>query len=159
MSMKVFVALLASWIGIAQAANAPGSSARSTTAAPSAATTPAPPTVSATAGNDWLMLVATNSTDAARDAEFNAWYDDIDIPDVLEVPGYQRARRGLRLGTAAVPVSALPADEGRYVALYDIATYWSIMGGYRYLHFDIEKPRVRIDGRMSGIVLGVAYRQ
>ena len=122
MSRKVFVALLASWIGIAPAANAPGSSATGNTAAPSAATTPAPPTVSATAGNDWLMLVATNSTDAARDAEFNAWYDDIDIPDVLEVPGYQRARRGLRLGTAAAPVSTLTADEGRYVALYDIAS-------------------------------------
>ena len=122
MSMKVVVALLASWIGVAQAANAPGSSATSTTAAPAAATTPALPTVSATAGNDWLMLVATNSTDAARDTEFNAWYDDIDIPDVLEVPGYQRARRGLRLGTAGAPVSALAADEGRYVALYDIAS-------------------------------------
>ena len=122
MSMRVFAALLASWIGIAQGANAPGSSVASTAAAARAATTPATSTVSATAGNDWLMLVATNSTDAAREAEFNAWYDDIDIPDVLEVPGYQRARRGLRLGTAAAPVSALPPDEGRYVALYDIAS-------------------------------------
>jgi hypothetical protein len=70
----------------------------------------------------WLMMVATRCTDAAREAQFNAWYDDIDIPDVLEVPGYMRARRGLRLGTPASPVSALPDDEGRYVALYDIAS-------------------------------------
>ena len=70
--------------------------------------------------DDWLMMVATRCTDAAREADFNKWYDDIDIPDVLEVPGYQRARRGLRLGTAASPVEALPEDEGRYVALYDI---------------------------------------
>jgi hypothetical protein len=126
MSIKVFAALLAGWIGAAQAANTPGASAASPEApastATTSATTSATSTVSATAGNDWLMLVATNSTDAAREAEFNAWYDDIDIPDVLEVPGYQRARRGLRLGTAAAPVSALPADEGRYVALYDIAS-------------------------------------
>jgi hypothetical protein len=122
MSMKVFAALLASWIGVAQGANAPGSSATNTATAPSAAGTPAPPTVSATAGNDWLMLVATQNTDPPREAEFNAWYDDIDIPDVLEVPGYQRARRGLRLGTAASPVTELPADEGRYVALYDISS-------------------------------------
>jgi hypothetical protein len=78
--------------------------------------------VSATASDAWLMMVATRCTDPARDAEFNAWYNDIDIPDVLEVPGYQRARRGLRLGTAAAPVSALPDTEGRYVALYDIAS-------------------------------------
>jgi hypothetical protein len=78
------------------------------------------PSVSATAGNAWLMLVATSCTDPDRETDFNAWYDDIDIPDVLEVPGYERARRGLRLGTAAEPVAALPDDQGRYVALYDI---------------------------------------
>ena len=69
-------------------------------------------TVSATAGNDWLMLVATQITDPPREAEFNAWYDDIDIPDVLEVPGYQRARRGLRLGTATSPVTSCPPTKG-----------------------------------------------
>lgn len=68
----------------------------------------------------WLMMVATRCTDPAREAQFNAWYDDIDIPDVLEVPGYMRARRGLRLGTPTAPVAALPDSEGRYVALYDI---------------------------------------
>ena len=45
--------------------------------------------------NNWLMMVTTKSTDTAREAEFNDWYDDIDIPDVLAVPGYMRARRGL----------------------------------------------------------------
>src|SRR5262245_6967827 len=78
--------------------------------------------VSATASDAWLMMVATRCTDPARESDFNRWYDDIDIPDVLEVPGYRRARRGLRLGTTAAPVSALPDTEGRYVALYDIAS-------------------------------------
>lgn len=73
-------------------------------------------------GNAWLMMVATQCTDPGREQQFNAWYDGIDIPDVLEVPGYLRARRGLRLGTPESPVSALPEDEGRYVALYDIAS-------------------------------------
>jgi len=75
----------------------------------------------AEAEDAWLMMVATRCTDAAREADFNKWYDDIDIPDVLEVPGYQRARRGLRLGTPDAPVEALPPEEGSYVALYDIA--------------------------------------
>ncbi|HEY6926549.1 MAG TPA: hypothetical protein VI653_23900, partial [Steroidobacteraceae bacterium] len=39
----------------------------------------------------WLMLVRTVNTDPSKEQEFNAWYDDIDIPDVLKVPGYRRA--------------------------------------------------------------------
>lgn len=73
-------------------------------------------------GDAWLMMVATLCTDPARERQFNAWYDDIDIPDVLEVPGYMRARRGLRLTAANTPVKGLPEDQGRYVALYDIAS-------------------------------------
>jgi hypothetical protein len=67
----------------------------------------------------WLMLVATLCTNPAREAEFNAWYDDIDIPDVLEVPGYQRARRGV-VADDVVPATAPLPQVGRYVALYDI---------------------------------------
>lgn len=66
-------------------------------------------------GQDWLMLVRTENADPAREAEFNHWYDEIDIPDVFTVPGYQRARRG-QLEPGGGPASG----EGRYVALYDI---------------------------------------
>ena len=79
----------------------------------------------ADSAHDWLMLVATNSTDPGKEAEFNAWYDDIDIPDVLEVPGYMRARRGEKEepsgGTATGGVvSSSGRVAGKYVALYDI---------------------------------------
>ncbi len=71
----------------------------------------------AASGDHWLMMVTTQNTDPAREAEFNDWYDNIDIPDVLEVPGYERARRGVE--------QRLPGDAPRegpinYVALYDI---------------------------------------
>jgi hypothetical protein len=66
----------------------------------------------------WLMLVGTQNKNAAKEAAFNSWYDDIDIPDVLKVPGYQRARRGLRQALAGS--AAIPEDQERYVALYDI---------------------------------------
>ncbi len=46
----------------------------------------------------WFYVVKTKSTDPAREAEFNAWYDDIDIPDVLAVPGFMRARRAVHKG-------------------------------------------------------------
>ena len=67
----------------------------------------------------WLMMVSTQSTDAERDAQFNQWYDRIDIPDVLQVPGYKRARRGLRIELPQLP-RADAADDNTYVALYDI---------------------------------------
>jgi hypothetical protein len=70
----------------------------------------------------WLMMVRTVNTDPTKELEFNAWYDDIDIPDVLKVPGYWRARRGrtLQLTAPAVAQSAEPQEQGHYVALYNI---------------------------------------
>jgi predicted amidohydrolase YtcJ len=68
----------------------------------------------------WLMVVKTTVTDPAREAEFNDWYDRIDIPDVLEVPGYMRARRGLGQPLPEFPDYDLQGVEGKYVALYDI---------------------------------------
>ena len=44
-------------------------------------------------GDHWFYAVKTMSTDPAKDAEFNAWYDDIDIPYVLAVYGFMRSRR------------------------------------------------------------------
>ena len=73
---------------------------------------------SAPTGHSWLMMVTTQNTDPSQEAAFNDWYDRIDSPDVLEVPGYERARRGLeqRLpGDASAPDKPL-----NYVALYNI---------------------------------------
>ena len=70
----------------------------------------------------WLYMVKTRSAVPAREAEFNAWYDDIDIPDVLAVPGFMRARRGLQQAVAEFPQLDLQKAEGNYVALYDIET-------------------------------------
>ena len=70
----------------------------------------------------WLMLVMTQNTDPARDAEFNDWYDHVDIPEVLQVPGYRRARRGREQRTAESAPPSAPAEPLKYVALYDIAS-------------------------------------
>ncbi|MFO1401803.1 MAG: amidohydrolase [Steroidobacteraceae bacterium] len=82
-------------------------------AAVPAAAPPAPDT-------GWLMVVRTIATNPAREAEFNDWYDRIDIPDVLEVPGYMRARRGLGQPLPELPDYDLQDVAGKYVALYDI---------------------------------------
>jgi predicted amidohydrolase YtcJ len=73
----------------------------------------------------WLMMVTTQNTDPTQASAFNDWYDNIDIPDVLRVPGYERARRAMELrspefSNAAAPGAARPGDPPKYVALYDI---------------------------------------
>ena len=71
-------------------------------------------------GDHWFYTVKTMSTDPAKDVEFNAWYDDIDIPDVLDVDGFMRARRAKLAAVDGRP--ELAQAEGNYIALYDIET-------------------------------------
>ena len=71
-------------------------------------------------GDHWFYAVKTMSTDPAKDVEFNAWYDDIDIPDVLDVDGFMRARRAKLAAVDGRP--ELAQAEGNYIALYDIET-------------------------------------
>jgi hypothetical protein len=68
----------------------------------------------------WLMMVTTENTDPARASEFNDWYDNVDIPDVLRVPGYARARRGMEERVAEYSAGVPEPDPIKYVALYDI---------------------------------------
>jgi glyoxylase-like metal-dependent hydrolase (beta-lactamase superfamily II) len=70
----------------------------------------------------WLMMVRTVNTDATRETQFNEWYDRVDIPDVLEVPGYWRARRGKTLPETARNADAPPGEAGHYLALYNIGS-------------------------------------
>lgn len=69
---------------------------------------------------NWLMMVTTENTDPSRASEFNDWYDHVDIPDVLKVPGYERARRGAAESIAEYSAGAPERVPVKYVALYDI---------------------------------------
>jgi hypothetical protein len=75
-----------------------------------------------TAPSHWLMLVGTKNMNSSDEDAFNRWYDNIDIPDVLMVPGYRRARRGVRQTVAGFSPQTQETEDGRYVALYDIET-------------------------------------
>jgi len=68
----------------------------------------------------WLMMVSTENTDPSKASEFNDWYDRIDIPDVLKVPGYERARRGMEEPIAEYAPGTPVRAPAPYVALYDI---------------------------------------
>ena len=62
----------------------------------------------------WLYMVRTNCTDPSREAEFNDWYNDIHLPDLLETPGIMRATRY---------ESRDPSQEGaKFLAVYEVET-------------------------------------
>jgi len=61
----------------------------------------------------WVTLFEANC-DPAREAEFNDWYDNTHVPDVLATPGYRRARRYVN--------REFRDGRGKYLAIYDIDT-------------------------------------
>lgn len=62
----------------------------------------------------YLYLVLTNCRNSAREEEFNHWYTEIHLPDVLGVPGFRRATRYVN--------SRWKEGEPRFLALYEIET-------------------------------------
>ena len=66
-----------------------------------------------------VMLVHTNPVDASREDDYNTWYNDTHIPDVLKVDGFVAATRYRVSGT-----QMLPGDppQHRYLAIYEVET-------------------------------------
>ena len=64
-----------------------------------------------------VFVVLTNAS-TGRDDEFNEWYNNQHIPDVLKIPGFVAAQRfsiaGAQMDGAASP--------WRYLALYELDT-------------------------------------
>ena len=99
----------------------------------------------------WLRVVKTNCADATREAEFNEWYDNTHLPDVMETAGFIRATRY---------VKAEPSEgEAKYLALYEIETddIDAMMKANRE-----NMDRKRAEGRFSDLLVSVSrdnYRQ
>ena len=65
-----------------------------------------------------LMMVFSNATSPEEIPEFNRWYDDVHLREVLAVPGVVAATR-FELDEAQM----MPGDDGfgrRFLALYEI---------------------------------------
>ncbi|MFC9978407.1 hypothetical protein [Gordonia sp. NPDC127522] len=65
-----------------------------------------------------LMVVGSNPTSADTEQDFNDWYTNTHLDDVISVPGYNRATR-YRLH----PVRPLPGvgeSRFRYLAIYEV---------------------------------------
>ncbi len=99
----------------------------------------------------WLLLVGTNCSDAEREDEFNDWYDNTHLPDVLETPGFLGATRY---------ENAEPSDgQAKFLALYEIETD-DIDGFLKLNNENLAKKRE--EGRFSELLVIVSrglYRQ
>ena len=59
-------------------------------------------------------FLVISSPVAGHDAEYNAWYDQQHLKDVLNVPGFVAAQRFKVTGDSTLP--------GQYVAIYEMET-------------------------------------
>ena len=99
----------------------------------------------------WLFTVESNCSDPSKEKEFNEWYDNIHLPDILETPGFVRASRYENTNPAE--------GQGKFVSMYEIETddLAQTMAAFT------EKVNSKAaQGRMSDIVMAVGgglYRQ
>ncbi len=99
----------------------------------------------------WLMTVESNCADPSREAEFNKWYDEVHLPDILETSGFVRASRYENTN---------PDDaHGKFLAVYEIETddLTSTL-----VTFTENVNSRTTQGRMSDLVVAVGgglYRQ
>ena len=56
-----------------------------------------------------VMYVESRPVSAERDAEFNTWYEEVHIPEVVTLDGFVGARRFART-----------SEDGPYTAMYEI---------------------------------------
>ena len=59
------------------------------------------------------VLVFTNCADPAREKEFNEWYDNTHVPDVLETPGFVSCTRYEMIGDPG-------PGQGKFLAVYEV---------------------------------------
>jgi hypothetical protein len=70
----------------------------------------------------WLIAVQTNCTDPTREGEFNDWYDNTHIPDVLKVPGIVRMTRYENVTPGEQPAKYLTLLEVEAEDIWEVTT-------------------------------------
>ena len=63
----------------------------------------------------YIFFAYSDCADPSREKEFNDWYDNIHIPDMLETPGMIRATRWENVHPAG-------NQRRKYIAMYEIET-------------------------------------
>jgi hypothetical protein len=62
----------------------------------------------------WLFMVQSNCADSKREQEFNDWYDNVHVPDLLKEDAFVAASR----------YESLPSqgNQGKFVAVFQLET-------------------------------------
>jgi N-acyl-D-aspartate/D-glutamate deacylase len=63
----------------------------------------------------YLLFAFSDCKDPAREAEFNDWYTNVHLPDMLEVPGMIRATRWMSADNKENEIR-------KYLAMYELET-------------------------------------
>ena len=90
----------------------------------------------------YILEVRTNCSDPEKEAEYNDWYNNTHLPDVIETPGVVRATRYEHTD----PVEG----EAKFVAIYEIETD-DIDTFMNTLSENIQKKREA--GRMNDLLV------
>ena len=93
----------------------------------------------------WLLVVESNCADAARETEFNEWYDKTHLHDVFETPGFIRATRYENIEPSE--------GEAKFLAIYEIET--DDIDSFMKTHND-NMARKRAEGRFSDLLVRVS---
>jgi len=67
----------------------------------------------------YKLLVKSNPSSSAQEAEFNEWYDKVHLPQILALPGFLSAERFIFGDTQ---LRGTPEPTHRYLVIYDIET-------------------------------------
>ena len=60
-----------------------------------------------------IVLVFSNCADPAREAEFNEWYNNTHVPDILQAEGFVASTRYQLLGEPG-------PGQGKFLAVYEV---------------------------------------
>lgn len=68
-----------------------------------------------------ILVVQANPSNPEREDDFNRWYNETHLPDVLRVEGYVAAQR-FRLVEGVSFAEGLPFPTHHYLAVYELDT-------------------------------------
>jgi hypothetical protein len=100
----------------------------------------------------YKLLVMTKPVEG-REQEYNDWYQNVHLPDVVAIDGYRSAQR-YRLLRPMVP----GADKFPYLAIYEIETD-DIDGAVRALTERAGGERMVISGAMSRDIFAAVFEE
>lgn len=108
-----------------------------------------------------IFIIESRCTSAEREAEFNAWYDEMHIPDLLSIGLFSKAYRFVLVPQSRIIGPAVPGegdvsaggsdDSGRptYLAIYETAA--DPLTAVERFSRD-HRPRLKAAGRLSDII-------